>query len=191
MKLYLVRHGKARKGGKDRLRPLTLGGIAEIEAVAALLKRLRLRMEAIWHSDRVRAVETAQILLGAVVMTGRMSRHADMGPDDSIRPVLRKIKKTRGDLMIVGHLPHLSKLASKLLTGSASREIVKFSTGSVAALTREIDGGWCLEWLSAPMLAKRLTRTTKKSSAAEKSTGGEAARTTEPEQIPPPIASQQ
>jgi len=89
--------------------------------------------------------------------------------------------------MIVGHLPHLGKLASKLLTGSASREIVKFSTGSVAALTRETDGGWCLEWLSAPMLAKRLTRT-KKSSAAEKSTGGEAARTTEPEPIPQPIA---
>lgn len=187
MNLYLVRHGKSRKGGKDRLRPLTLGGIAEVKAIAGFLKPLRLRVRAIWHSDRVRAIETAQILSGAVAMTGGMSKHLDMGPDDSIRPTVRRIKKVRGDVMIVGHLPHLGKLASKLLTGSASREIVKFSTGSVAALTRETGGKWCLEWLSAPMLAARLIRA-KKSSAAEKSTGGQAARTTEPEPIPPPIA---
>src|SRR4051794_21304871 len=115
MTVYLVRHGKARKGGKDRLRPLLPRGVREIRAMASFLRPLKLRAGAMWHSDRTRSIQTAHILSSAMTYKGKAVQRRDLGPDDSIASAIGGIKKARGDLIIVGHLPHLEKLASILL----------------------------------------------------------------------------
>jgi len=114
MNLYIVRHGKAAKGAKDRLRPLTKRGIRETSTVASFLKRLGVQPSVIWHSDRVRAVETARILEILQPKRGLIEQK-HMGPDDPIAPMLRLIEKGASDVMIVGHLPHLGKLVANLL----------------------------------------------------------------------------
>jgi len=151
MTLYLVRHGKARKGGKDRQRPLMARGINDLKSVAAFLKRLRLPVSQIWHSDRVRAMETARMVAPAVVLSGKMLERPGLGPGDSVDAAIRQIKNVRGDLMIVGHQPFLGKLASKLLKQKSSDEIVKLPTSSVLALASE-DGKWAVAWLLPPVL---------------------------------------
>src|SRR5881392_4117975 len=151
MKLYLVRHGKARKGGKDRLRPLTRVGVEEMEAMAGLLRRMRVRVGAIWHSDRVRAIETAKIL--AKVVRGKMIEREGMGPEDGIGPILRGISQAREDLIIVGHLPHLGRVVSRLVRGSASGEVVRFKTGGVTVLERQGNGRWLIDWALPPEVA--------------------------------------
>jgi phosphohistidine phosphatase len=54
-------------------------------------------------------------------------------------------------LMLVGHLPHLSRLASLLLVGTPEPEIVRFRMGGAVALERSEDG-WRLAWFVTPDL---------------------------------------
>ncbi len=54
--------------------------------------------------------------------------------------------------MLVGHLPHLSRLASLLLVGDPAREIVAFRMGAIVCLSRE-EGQWRLRWILVPELA--------------------------------------
>jgi len=59
-----------------------------------------------------------------------------------------RLAEIPGDLMLVGHLPHLDRLTSLLLYGS----VVSFRMGGVVAL----DGGdgrrWSLRWFLPPEL---------------------------------------
>jgi len=152
MTLYIVRHGRARKGGKDRLRPLTERGIRETRAAAEFLKRIRVRPKAIWHSDRVRAIQTARLLRG-LRPAGGLIEQPDMGPDDSVGFIVKRIKQARGDLMIVGHLPHLGKLVAKLIDGNISDEILRFPPSAVVVLGDE-EGNWAIEAVLPPAFTK-------------------------------------
>jgi phosphohistidine phosphatase len=148
MNLYVVRHGKAAKGGKDRLRPLTRRGIRETHAAAEFLKRLRAQPEAIWHSDRVRAIETARILEALHPKDG-VIQQKNMGPDDSVGPLIRLIDRTASDVMIVGHLPHLGKLVAKLVDAKKSDEILRFPPSTVVILTDQ-ERKWSIEAVIPP-----------------------------------------
>jgi hypothetical protein len=48
-------------------------------------------------------------------------------------------------------MPHLSKLASRLLCGDPDAGIVDFSNGGVVCLRSE-DGRWSLQWSIPPSL---------------------------------------
>ncbi len=58
------------------------------------------------------------------------------------------------DLMLVGHLPHLSKLVSLLLTGREDIELIAFRMGGVVCLERDEEGRWRLLWALRPELVK-------------------------------------
>jgi phosphohistidine phosphatase len=148
MTLYIVRHGRARKGGKDLLRPLTARGIRETRAAAGFLKRMGIRPRAIWHSDRVRAIQTARLLKVLRPAWGLIEQ-PDMGPEDSVGPIMRAIKRARGDVMIVGHLPHLGKLVAKLIGGNISDEILGFPPSTIVVLSDE-EGKWAIEAVLPP-----------------------------------------
>jgi len=61
------------------------------------------------------------------------------------------VENATAPLMLVGHLPHLARLASLLLVGDAHREIVRFRTAAMARLERT-DRGWALTWILTPDL---------------------------------------
>jgi phosphohistidine phosphatase len=154
MTLYLVRHGKARKGGKDRLRPLTKRGIRETQAAADFLKRMRVQPSAIWHSDRVRAVQTARILQELHPKQGLVGQ-SDMGPEDSVVPIIESIERSRGELIIVGHLPHLAKVVARLTGGPASKDILRFAPSTIVVLRRD-DELWSIDAVVPPPLTASL-----------------------------------
>jgi phosphohistidine phosphatase len=151
MTLYLVRHGKAHKGGKDRLRPLMRRGISETRAAADFLKKLGIRPGVIWHSDRVRAIETAQILKKLRPRNGLLEK-PNMGPDDSVTPMLRAIARSKDDIMIVGHLPHLGKLLAKLINAADADDILHFPPSTVVILSND-EGKWSIEAVIPPSVA--------------------------------------
>jgi phosphohistidine phosphatase len=53
--------------------------------------------------------------------------------------------------MLVGHLPYMSRLASRLLTGRAEKGSINFKEGGVVCLSYE-DGKWVVEWMVVPEL---------------------------------------
>ena len=54
------------------------------------------------------------------------------------------------DLMIVGHLPFLEKLASFLICGDEGSKAVVFRYSAVLCLERTGPGRWAVDWLLKP-----------------------------------------
>lgn len=148
MRLYLAQHGEAQPEEVDPERRLTPKGADEVRRVARFLAPRGLAVEAIWQSGKARARETAEILSAAVVAGVR--EREGLAPKDPVRPVASEIEARGKDLMIVGHLPFLARLASILVAGDEETPVATFRYGCVVALERGEGGRWSLVWMVAP-----------------------------------------
>jgi phosphohistidine phosphatase SixA len=54
--------------------------------------------------------------------------------------------------MIVGHLPHLAKLAAKIQGQRAFEDMVNFCTSSIVALSSEDGRKWEMQWMLSPKM---------------------------------------
>jgi phosphohistidine phosphatase len=153
MLLYLVQHGEAAPEDVDPQRRLTENGNADVRKIAGLLRALDLNVKTIWRSGKARAAETAEILapaMGVAVPTMRPG----LSPNDPTQPIQEEIARSDDDLMIVGHLPFLGKLASALLTGWEAADIVAFRQGGILCLERLHESGWKTRWMIIPDLLR-------------------------------------
>lgn len=150
MRLYLAQHGQAAPKDVDPDRPLTEAGRRDVEKVSAFLKPLAPRVGAIVHSGKTRAAETAETLSSAFEAdSGPLSREG-LGPNDPVEPLRQELEGAEEDLVIVGHLPFLAKLASALLAGSESSDVVAFRQGGIICIERGEDDIWRVLWMVSP-----------------------------------------
>jgi len=160
--LYLVRHGEARSAQEDPERPLSDLGVAQVRRVARTLAGLRPDVQVIWHSGKRRAEQTAELLAEALAkaaaeVSGRRIKpeaRPHLEPGDSPKSVLRLLRGEERNLLLVGHLPYLSRLATALLLRSDAPEAPLFldlQAASVACLERTAED-WALKWLLTPEL---------------------------------------
>jgi phosphohistidine phosphatase len=150
MNLYLVQHGKAVAKDVDPARPLAEQGRVEVKKVAAFIERLNLSVGWVWHSGKTRAAQTAQILAGVIKAGEGVLQRDELGPNDDVGKLADELNLADQDVMIVGHLPFLSKLASLLITGSESTSIVAFKNGGVVSIRRSEQNQWLLSWIVTP-----------------------------------------
>ncbi len=144
MLLYLVQHGEAKSEKEDPERGLTDKGRADVQKTALLAQNWKISTSALFHSNKTRALETARIMadhLGAKGFSG-----ADgLAPLDAPGIWAERIAAMSEDAMLVGHLPHLAKLAGLLLCGDKEEMPVDFKMGGIVCLKRFDDGRWALE----------------------------------------------
>jgi phosphohistidine phosphatase len=154
MRLFLVQHGDAKSADEDPNRPLTERGRADVAAVSGVLAGGHVRVDRIVHSGKMRARETADILAGYLRPTSGAG--AADGLDPMADPMVWEGRLTADDrsLMLVGHLPHLARLASLLLCGDPERNTVAFQRGSVLCIERSGDGQWSVRWMMIPELVQ-------------------------------------
>ena len=151
MKVYLVRHGEAVSSGVDPKRPLSERGFADVRKVASFIEPLKISAEHIWHSGKLRAAQTAEIMTSVVVVKD-YSAHEGMGPNDDVTIIADEIESYDTNLMIVGHLPFLAYLASLLVAGKETANVAAFDAGSIACLNRSDPSQWQIEWMISPKL---------------------------------------
>jgi phosphohistidine phosphatase len=149
MKLYLVQHAKAVEKEVDAERPLSGEGRKDIEKVAAFLKESGLSVERVWDSGKLRAVQTAEALAGAINAKEVRERQG-LKPNDSVEAVADELKAGEASIMLVGHMPFVSRLAAVLVTGSREAEVVRFRQGGLVCLGRDEEGKWAVEWMVIP-----------------------------------------
>jgi phosphohistidine phosphatase len=150
MRIYLVQHGESKSEEEDPQRRLTDKGIAEVRHVVNFLRPLELVVDTVWHSGKTRAQQTGELL--AEVLRARLVQRVGLGPKDQVVATKEALKQTGGNLMIVGHMPFLGKLAAVLVTGSEENEIVEFQFGSVVCLECRDDVKWKVAWMITPAL---------------------------------------
>jgi phosphohistidine phosphatase len=151
MRVYLVQHGESKSEEEDPQRRLTEKGISEVQNVANFLRPLKLTVDAVWHSGKARAQRTAELLAEAVGARDCVIREA-LGPKDQVATTKEALEQTASDVMIVGHLPFLGKLAALLVTGSEENQIVEFQFASVVCIERRDQGQWQVAWMIRPAL---------------------------------------
>ena len=152
MKLYLVQHAKATSEQANPQRPLTEEGHQEIKKVAAFIKPLNLAVDYLWHSGRKRAAQTAGDLANVIKTRAGIITHDGLGPNDDVTALRDELAATDQDIMIVGHLPFLGKLASLLLAGSGGADTVAFKNAGVVSLSRTKEHEWQIDWMITPEL---------------------------------------
>ena len=152
MNLYLVQHGEAYDKSENPERPLTPAGKRDVAAMANILSRFSLNAPEIWHSGKARSLQTAELLLPAMAPKGRCCLRPGIEPKDPAALIAHELRNRETDLVLVGHLPHISRLAACLLVGDEGRELVLFQKGGVAALHRNEAGQWGIEWFIVPSL---------------------------------------
>jgi phosphohistidine phosphatase len=158
MHAYLVQHGKAKSAEEDPNRGLSDEGRAEVTRMAEFLTGLRISISLIHHSGKPRAEETAHILASSVRCSAGPCQTAGLNPTDDPGEIANFLNVYTDDILIVGHLPHLERLTSMLLTGNPDRRPVQFRNGGVVCLEKEQSGAWSVVWAVVPELLKTPTR---------------------------------
>ncbi|MBW1990743.1 MAG: phosphohistidine phosphatase SixA [Deltaproteobacteria bacterium] len=150
MRLYLVQHAEAKSEAEDPRRDLTDKGRAEVAKVANFLEPLNLNLSRVLHSGKTRAQSTADILAASLKPAGGVAQTDGLAPLDDPQVWADRVLGLAEDTMLVGHLPHLARLASLLLCGDPEKGAVNFKMGGVVCLSRSPEGRWGLEWMVVP-----------------------------------------
>ena len=124
MEIYILRHGKAEERAlgitSDAKRRLTEAGRAEMEEEASGMASLGMRVDYIISSPLERARETAEIVAGRLQKRAPrlgVTIWAELKPESDILDTHRRLVGMEPDagIMLVGHEPHLSSLASSIV----------------------------------------------------------------------------
>jgi len=99
---------------------------------------------------RARAKQTAEVL------AKHLNPQKGVVTDENLEPLAdpkvwkERLVETTRDFMLVGHLPHLSKLASHLLVGDEDKEVLAFRMAGIACLERDQQRHWSIQWVLTP-----------------------------------------
>ncbi len=151
MKLYLVRHGESNIAASDDERPLSKKGMKDITSLANFLGSLKLHVSYVFHSHKVRAKQTAEILSSKIFIDEQMETRTALDPSAPIEKIYDEIMMLNKDIMLVGHMPFMGKFVAQLITGNENRDIVLFQAGTLVCL-ENIGNEWVIHWMLSPEL---------------------------------------
>ncbi|MEY2408889.1 MAG: phosphohistidine phosphatase [Verrucomicrobiota bacterium] len=163
MTIYLLRHGLAVERGHgdprlDPARPLTKTGRRKLARVAAAMRAMELSFDAVLSSPLVRAWQTADVVLGELRSKCKVRRTRHLSPGGSVAALVRELKSLKpvpASVLLVGHEPHLSGVASVWLTGGRGLTVTMKKGGLCKLIIDQLRTRRCasLEWLLPPRLS--------------------------------------
>ena len=145
MDVFLVSHGESRPENEDPAKSLSDRGRSDVSLVAGHLSSMGLKPSKIYHSDKLRSKQTAEILYDVVKPKHGIEEVKGIAPVDDLNIAEALISGANESIMIVGHLPHLGNLLSKLIIGDREEKLLKFDPGTVVCITSN-DGSWIIAW---------------------------------------------
>lgn len=141
--VLLVRHGEALREADDAARPLSPAGRTHVEKVAGAFAGVA--VDEVRHSGRTRARQTAEIFAVRIgVPPDRVREVPGLGPGDDVEPSAAALEADGRSVALVGHLPFMAALASRLLLGRPGSIGVSFGDAACMILSRA-GSQWRLE----------------------------------------------
>lgn len=157
MLFYLVRHGEALSREENPKRPLSGKGVLEVEDLAEFIAaNFKMSVGSIHHSGKSRASQTASILSRALAQSPEVIQSDGLDPMADPGIWSERLSTQERDTMLVGHLPHLSRLASLLLTWNPEVQLLEFDVATAVCLEGAA-GNWLLKWMISPGILKQGT----------------------------------
>jgi len=152
MNLYLIQHGEAVPKEVDAERPLSDTGRRDVQQIASFLGNAGIRVTTVLHSGKRRAEQTADLLAASFGENARIEKVSGIDPLDPTEPFAKAVSGRAEDTMIVGHLPFMGRLVSRLIVGDEAASVVDFRPGTVVRLVRTDAAKWSLAWMIRPEL---------------------------------------
>lgn len=151
MKLYLVQHGINHSEENDPEKGLTEQGARDVEKLAQFVANMGLQFEAIFHSEKKRAAQTA-LILGKHLKHDLGVHETDfLGPNDDVGVWVNRALCSDADPILVGHLPFLDRMASSLIAQDEGRQVFSFQRGAMVCLEDENDNeNFSIKWAITP-----------------------------------------
>ena len=131
------------------LRPLSAEGRRHVEQTARLAVERNVQPSAIYHSGILRAAETAEILARHFPSVERVAQLSGLLPDDDPAIIKAELDFAADSLMLVGHLPFMSRLTGLLLHGDSERPAAEFLPASMVCCVKSATE-WKIRWHIAP-----------------------------------------
>lgn len=160
--LFLLRHGIAverdpTERGRDSQRPLTAEGEQKVRAIAKELRRRKIEFDVILSSPFVRALRTAEIVAEVFDAGGHLEVCDALAVGGDPASLVRRLQRRHAKaaaVLLVGHEPYLSELASVLLTGDRQMSLTLKKGGVCKLSATRFRFGRCatLEWLLTPRM---------------------------------------
>jgi phosphohistidine phosphatase SixA len=123
MDLYLMQHGQATTETEDPERPLTDAGRAAVQRVAERARAADVRISGCLHSGKLRAEQTAQLLVREIGVEPSVEARPGLAPNDPVVPVAQwlRAETEHQSLALVGHAGPRSPRGSPphLIVGAA------------------------------------------------------------------------
>ncbi len=152
MALYLVQHGKNLSKDVDPDKGLSDDGAADVRRIADVAKGYNVKVNAIAHSGKKRARQTADIFADALSPARGVGEREGLGPLDDVAAAATHLNSEE-NLMLVGHLPFMEKMTGYLTAGDAEKRVFKFQNGGIVCLDTDPDGdGWVIAWALMPRI---------------------------------------
>jgi phosphohistidine phosphatase len=147
-KLYFVQHGLAASKTDNPERPLSEDGIKQTQNIAKQLLTSNMSISSIFHSGKLRAQQTADII-ASILNIKTVTATDYLSPNDDI--TLIKQHLNADNALYVGHLPHLEKLISCLVTGKESPVVIKLQNSAIVCLEKN-NSLYHILWYLTPQL---------------------------------------
>ncbi len=152
MALYLVQHGRSSSKDQDPEQGLTETGIDEVKLIAQVAKGYQVPVGNIFHSEKKRAAQTAEIFSAALQSDTNIQQIPGIKPMDDVKVFAATLSNAENS-MYVGHLPFMEKLCSYLVTGSSDHTVFKFQNGGIVCLDQKSDSEtWFIKWALMPTI---------------------------------------
>jgi len=140
--VYFVQHGLAVDKTDDPERPLSQAGIHQSKIIARALHDSKTSISSVFHSGKLRASQTAEIFAETVKLS-TTSAVMGLSPNDDVILLAQNLNTNHA--LYIGHLPHLEKLVSYLVTGNENGNIIKFQNSAVVCLEKN-ENHYQLKW---------------------------------------------
>jgi phosphohistidine phosphatase len=147
-RLYFAQHGLAVSKSENPDRPLSETGIKQSQAIATHIRSSDIPVSQIFHSGKLRALQTAEIF-ASTLSVNALSASDHLSPDADVKRITQTLNTNNA--LYIGHLPHLDKLVSYLVTDNEEPCIIKFQNSAVICLEKNNDL-YHVQWYLTPEL---------------------------------------
>ncbi len=152
MPIYLVQHALSLPKEQDPEKGISEQGRADTEKIAGVAKGYQVKIGRIQHSGKKRAEQTADIFADVLIPDSGSEAGVGLSPLDDVHDIAGNLNPSTG-LMIVGHLPHLERLTSWLVSGQLDHPVFKFQNSGIVCLDKGTEHDqWHIKWTLMPRI---------------------------------------
>jgi phosphohistidine phosphatase len=144
--IYLVHHADAVGPEVEPQRPLSIAGRMHAESLANDAAGRGVKPDAIWHSGKLRARQTAEPFLRLCNPLADFAAIRGLQPTDPPEWIRDLVAGEQRDVMLVGHMPSLPRVLTLLVNGrESSSSWLSFPLHGAVALEPSGDR-WIERW---------------------------------------------